>query len=126
MSYAPEEQEAPEQQPAPEMAYAVPAPTPYVAAYVPMYAPVIVAAPVVAYPGYYLGPPAPVVAYYAPRFYAGGPYGGYAVRSYGAPGLYSQSRWRASARPYGTRGTYVAQAPQYGYARGNPAFRSGY
>ena len=82
MSYAPNDQPMPAPEPPPVMAYAVP--------YPPVYAPVMVAPPVVAYGGFYVGP-----RFYGPGPYAVRPYAGYGARPYASVRAYG------AARPYG-------------------------
>ncbi len=106
MSYAPDEpqQPMPAPEPPPPVAYAAPVPYP------PMYAPMYVAPPMVAYGRFSAGPRGPAMAY-GPRVYAPRPYAGYGVRGYASPGPY------AAVRPYAATRPYTAARP-YGYGYG--------
>jgi len=137
-SYAPEPPPPADDQQAPQMSDDQPMPPPepppamaYAAPYPPVYAPVMVAPPVVAYGGFYVGPR---VAY-GPRFYGPGPYGPgpYAVRPYAGYGArsYAAARAYGVARPYGSRPYgYGYAARGYGgagmIARGGMGGRGGY
>ena len=91
MSYAPDQDQQPAPEPPPVAAHAAPM------AYPPAYAPVMVAPPVVAYGGFYVGPR---VAY-GMGLYAARPYAGYGVRGYVGIRSYAGVRAYGAVRPYG-------------------------
>ena len=105
--------------PPPPMSYA-PAPVvPYAAPVVP---PVVVAPPVYAYGGIYIGPRPTVVPYHAPRVVPRGPVRayGYAPRAYG-PGIGARAYGYGYAGRGYVAGGYTARGPMMA-ARGGMAF----
>ncbi len=120
MSY---DQPAPEPAPAPEpppvMAYAVPVPMPMPMPYVAVPPPVLVAPPVVAYGGFWVGPRVAVAPY--GRFYGPRPFVGYGYRGYAGARTYG---YGYAGRGYATGGfagrTFAMNA------RGGAGFRGGY
>lgn len=124
-SYTPEPPPPADDQQAPQMSDDQPMPPPEpppamaYAPYPPAYAPVMVAPPVMAYGGFYVGPR---VAY-GPGFYGPGPY---AVRPYAGYGVrpYAGGRAYGAARPYGSRPYGYGYAAR-GYAGGGMVARGG-